>query len=124
MIQLRSILVCADNTGAKKLRVVLVHGGSKRKFGRIGDVVTASVIQTVPVGVFKKGDLVKALIVRTKKEFRRGDGSYIRFDDNAAVILSGLVKREPRGTRIFGPVAREIKELGYKKIASLAAEVL
>ena len=124
MIQLRSVLKVADNTGAKKLRVVLVHGGSKRRFGRIGDVVTASVIQAVPEALVKKGDLVKAVIVRTKKEFRRVDGSYIRFDDNAAVILSDLKKKGPKGTRIFGPIAREIKELGYKKIASLAPEVL
>lgn len=124
MIQLRSILKVADNTGAKRLRVVLVHGGSKRRFGRIGDIVTASVFQAVPQAMVKKGDLVKAVIVRTKKEFRRADGSYIRFDDNAAVILPSVEKKEPRGTRVFGPVAREIKELGYKKIASLAPEVL
>lgn len=124
MIQLRSILKVADNTGAKRLRVVLVHGGSKRRFGRIGDIITASVFQAVPQAMVKKGDLVKAVIVRTKKEFRRVDGSYIRFDDNAAVILPSVEKKEPRGTRVFGPVAREIKELGYKKIASLAPEVL
>lgn len=124
MIQLRSILKVTDNTGAKKLRVILVHGGSKRKFGRIGDVVTASVIQAVPTSLIKKGSLVKAVIVRTKKELRRADGSYIRFDDNAAVILLDLKKKEPKGTRIFGPVAREIKERGYKKIASQASEVL
>lgn len=124
MIQLRSILKVADNTGAKKLRVVLVHGGSKRRFGKIGDIVTASVIQAVPESLVKKGSLVKAVIVRTKKELRRSDGSYIRFDDNAAVILTDLKKKESRGTRIFGPVAREIKELGYKKIASLASEVI
>lgn len=124
MIQLRSILVCADNTGAKKLRVILVHGGSKRRFGYIGDIVTASVIQALPRGTVKKGEKVKALVIRTKKERRRFDGSYIRFDDNAAVILTDLKKKESRGTRIFGPVAREIKELGYKKIASLAQEVL
>lgn len=124
MIQLRSILKVADNTGAKRLRVILVHGGSKRRFGRIGDIVTGSVFQATPASMVKKGDLVKAVIVRTKKELRRSDGSYIRFDDNAAVILPDLKKKEPRGTRIFGPIAREIKELGYKKIASLAEEVL
>ncbi len=124
MIQLRSVLKVADNTGAKKLRVILVHGGSKRRFGRIGDFVTASVIQAVPTATVKKGNIVKALIVRTKKEFRRADGSYIRFDDNAGVILADVGKKEPKGTRVFGPVAREIKELGYKKIASLAAEVI
>jgi len=124
MIQLRSILNVADNTGAKKIRVILVHGGSKRRFGRIGDLITASVIQATPGGTVKKGEMVKAIIVRTKKEFRRPDGSYIRFDDNAAVILNNLTKKEPKGTRIFGPIAREIKDLGYKKIASLAPEVL
>jgi len=124
MIQLRSILKVADNTGVKKLRVILVHGGSKRRFGRIGDFVTASVIQATPDAMIKKGNMVKALVVRTKKELRRADGSYVRFDDNAAVILIDLEKREPRGTRVFGPVAREIKELGYKKIASLAPEII
>jgi large subunit ribosomal protein L14 len=124
MIQLRSILKVADNTGAKRLRVILIHGGSKRRFGYIGDVVTASVIQALPTGMIKKGEKVKALVIRTKKEHRRFDGSYIRFDDNAAVILADLKKKEPKGTRIFGPVAREIKELGYKKIVSLAQEAL
>lgn len=124
MIQLRSTLKSADNTGAKKLRVILVHGGAKRRFGRIGDLVTASVIQAVPESLVKKGEMVKAIVVRTKKELRRRDGSYIRFDDNAAVVLTGLKKKTPKGSRIFGPVAREIKELGYKKIASLAPEVL
>jgi len=124
MIQLRSILRSADNTGAKKLRVILVHGGSKKRFGRIGDLVTVSIIQAVPAGMVKKGEVVKAVIVRTKKELRRKDGSYIRFDDNAAVILPDLKKKDPKGTRIFGPVARELKERGYKKIVSLAQEVL
>lgn len=124
MIQLRSVLQVADNTGAKKLRVILVHGGSKRRFGRIGNIVTASVIQATPEALVKKGDVVKAVVVRTKKEFRRTDGSYVRFDDNAAVILGDLAKKEPRGTRIFGPIAKEIKELGYKKIASLAEEII
>ena len=124
MIQLRSILKCADNTGAKKLRVILVHGGSKRRFGKIGDIVSASITQSTPGGMVKKGDVVKALIVRTKKEYRRSDGSFIRFDDNAAVILPHLKKKEPKGTRVFGPIAREIKELGYKKIVSQAKEVL
>lgn len=124
MIQLRSILKVADNTGAKRLRVILVHGGSKRRFGRIGDLVTASVIQATPTATIKKGSKVKAIIVRTKKEHRRSDGSFVRFDDNAAVILTQLQKKEPRGTRIFGPIAREIKELGYKKIASLAPELI
>ena len=124
MIQLRSVLKVADNTGANKLRVILIHGGSKRRFGKIGDLITASVIQSTPTAITKKGDKVKALIVRTAKECRRSDGSYIRFDDNAVVILTDLAKKEPKGTRIFGPIAREIKEMGYKKIASLSPEVL
>jgi large subunit ribosomal protein L14 len=122
MIQLRSVLKPADNTGAKRLRVIHVHGGSKKRFGRIGDLVSAVVDQADPSGIVKDKEIVKALIVRTKKETRREDGSYIRFDDNAAVIIdkNGL----PKGTRIFGPIAREIKEAGYAKIASLAPEVL
>lgn len=122
MVQLRSILVSADNAGAKRLRVILVHGGSKRRFGRIGDIVTAVVDQADPNGVVKDSEIVKALIVRTKKEKRRNDGSYIRFDDNAGVIIDK--DGNPRGTRIFGPIAREIKEAGYSKIASLATEVI
>lgn len=122
MIQLRSILKPADNTGAKRLRVILVHGGSRRRFGRIGDIVTAAVDQAVPDGMVKDSEIVKALIVRTKKETKRKDGSYIRFDDNAAVIIDK--DGNPKGTRIFGPIAREIKEAGYSRIASLAPEVL
>lgn len=122
MIQLRTILKPADNTGAKRLRVIHVHGGSKRRFGRIGDIVTAVVDQADPQGVVKDSEIVKALIVRTKKETRRPDGSYVRFDDNAAVVIDK--DGNPRGTRIFGPIAREIKERGYTKIASLAAEVI
>lgn len=124
MIQLRSVIKPADNTGAKTLRVILVHGGSKRKFGTIGDLVTASVISADPQGQLKKGEIVKAVVVRTKKEFRRSDGSFIRFDDNAAVIIESLDSKNPRGTRIFGPIAREVKEAGFTKIASLAPEVL
>ncbi len=124
MIQLRSILTVADNSGARKLRVILVHGGSKRRFGRIGDFVTASVIESQPHSQVKKGTVVKALIIRTKKEFRRGDGSYIRFDDNAAVILENVATKEPQASRVFGPIAREIKNLGFHKIASLAPEIL
>lgn len=124
MIQLRTILNVADNSGAKTLRVILVHGGSKRRFGYIGDLVTASVFSAQPQGQVKKGEVVKAVIVRTRKELRRPDGSYIRFDDNAAVVLESVANKEPKGTRIFGPIAREIKELGYNKIASLAPEVL
>lgn len=124
MIQLRSILKITDNSGGKKIRVILVHGGSKRRFGHIGDLVTASVIQANPHAEVKQGEIVKALIVRTKKEHRRSDGSYVRFDDNAAVILESVKNKEPKGSRIFGPIAREIKDLGYKKIASQAPEVL
>jgi len=124
MIQLRSILKVADNSGGKKLRVILVHGGSKRRFGHIGDLVTASVIQANPHAAVKSGEIVKAVIVRTRKEQRRKDGSYVRFDDNAAVILENVKNKEPKGTRIFGPIAREIKALGYNKIASQAPEVL
>lgn len=123
MIQLRSVLKVADNSGAKKLRVILVHGGSRRRFGRIGDIVSASVIQAEPESALPQGSKVKALIVRTRKEKGRTDGSYIRFDDNAAVILENRKNKNPVGTRVFGPVAREIKEAGYNKIASLAQEV-
>ncbi len=124
MIQLRSKLIPADNSGAKSLRVILVHGGSKRKFGKVSDIVTASVIAADPQGQVKKGEIVKAVVVRTKKELRRPDGSYIRFDDNAAVIIDTMKNKNPKGTRIFGPIAREVKEAGYAKIASLAPEVL
>lgn len=124
MIQLRTILNCADNSGAKTLRVILVHGGSRRRFGYVGDVVTASVFRSQPHGQVKTGEVVKAVIVRTRKETGRPDGSYVRFDDNAAVVLENVANKEPKGTRIFGPVAREVKDLGYHKIASLAPEVL
>jgi len=124
MIQLRSVLNVADNSGARKLRVALVHGGSMRKFGYLGSIVTASAIQVDPNGQLTKGEKVKAVIVRTKKESRRSDGSYIRFDDNAAVVLESVKDKTPKGTRIFGPIAREVKEAGYSKIASLAPEVV
>jgi large subunit ribosomal protein L14 len=124
MIQLRSILQVADNSGARKIRVILVHGGSKRPKGSVSDIVSASVIDAMPNGALKKGEKVKAVIVRTRKEVRRDDGSYIRFDDNAAVIIDGIETKMPRGTRVFGPIAREVKEAGYAKIASLAPEVL
>jgi large subunit ribosomal protein L14 len=123
MLQLRTVLTPADNTGAKKLRLIMIHGGFKRKFGYLGDIITASVIQADPQGQAKAGDVVKAVIVRTRKEYRRPDGSYIRFDDNAAVTIDPSTK-EPKGTRIFGPIAREVKEKGFSKIASLAPEVL
>ena len=124
MIQLRSVILPADNSGAKRLKVIHVHGGSKRRYARIGDIVTAVVDQADPEGSVKDSQIVKAVIVRTKKEHRRPDGSYIRFDDNAAVILESLKSKKPIGTRIFGPIAREVKELGFNKIASLAPEVL
>ncbi|HAV15291.1 MAG TPA: 50S ribosomal protein L14 [Candidatus Pacebacteria bacterium] len=124
MIQLRSVITSADNTGAKRLMIVHVHGGSIRPYGSLGDTVTASVIQAAPQGMVKKGEMVKAVIVRTRKEVRRKDGSYIRFDDNAAVIIQDLENGEPKGTRVFGPIAREVKEAGFAKIASLAKEVV
>ena len=124
MIQLRSRLKLADNTGAKKLKVILVHGGSRRKFGHIADIVSAAVDGSDPNGMVKDKQIVKAVIVRTKKETRRSDGSHIRFSDNAAVIIEGIKSKIPLATRIFGPVAREVKEAGFNKIASLAPEVL
>lgn len=122
MIQLRSILKPADNSGAKRLRVIHLYGGSRRRFARIGDLVQAVVDQADPNGVVKDAEMVLVLIVRTKKELGRADGSYIRFDDNAGVIINK--DGTPRGTRIFGPIAREIRQKGYLKIASLATEVL
>lgn len=124
MLQLRTVLTPADNSGAKKLRLIMIHGGSRRKFGYVGDIITASVVQSDPHGQVKAGEVVKAVIVRTKKETRRADGSYIRFDDNAAVIIDTIANKNPRGTRIFGPIAREVKDAGFAKIASLAPEVL
>ncbi len=122
MIQQESRLRVADNTGAKELLCIRVLGGSTRRYGNIGDVIVASVKDATPGGVVKKGDVVKAVIVRTKKGVRRADGSYIKFDENAAVIIKE--DKNPRGTRIFGPVARELREKKYTKILSLAPEVL
>jgi large subunit ribosomal protein L14 len=124
MIQLRTVLAVCDNSGPKRLRVIQVHGGSKRRFGYIGDVVAASVLATDPQSSIKKGEMVKAVIVRTRKEYRRANGTYVRFDDNAAVIIESRKSPNPVGTRVFGPVAREIKSRGFAKIASLAPEVL
>ncbi len=124
MIQLRSVLKIADNSGAKKLRVIQVYGGSKRKFGHVGDMVSASVIEAEKNSSLPKGSKVQAVIVRTRKERRRPSGEYIRFDDNAAVVIEGRDKPLPVGTRVFGPIAREVKQRGYNKIASLAPEVL
>ena len=122
MIQLRSILKPADNTGAKSLRVIQVYGGSWRRFGFISSVVKAVVVEADPNGMVKDKEMVRVLVVRTKKEFRRQDGSYIRFDDNAGVVIDK--DGNPVGTRIFGPISREVKEAGYAKIASLASEVI
>jgi len=122
MIQQESYLKVADNTGAKEIKTILVLGGSKRKFGNIGDVVVASVRKAQPGGTVKKGEVVKAVIVRSSKGVRRADGSYVRFDDNAAVLIRD--DKNPRGTRIFGPVARELRDKDYMKILSLAPEVL
>ena len=124
MIAFRSVLKPADNSGAKRLKVIHLHGGSKRRFARLGDILTCVVDKADPNGQVKDSEIVKAVLVRTKKEYRRSDGSYIRFDDNAAVVLEGLKNKEPKASRIFGPIAREVKELGYSKIASLAQEVL
>lgn len=123
MIQQESYLKVADNTGARLIMVIQVSGGSTRKYGRIGDIVVATVKSATPQGSVKKSDIVKAVIVRCTKEWRRDDGSYIRFDDNAAVLLD-TDGRNPRGSRIFGPVARELREKGFVKIVSLAPEVL
>lgn len=123
MIQQQTILNVADNTGAKRIMCIQVMGGSYRKFGNIGDVIVASVKDASPGGVVKKGDVVKAVIVRSKKGLRRADGSYIRFDENAAVVINNNDK-SPKGTRIFGPVARELREKDFMKIISLAPEVL
>lgn len=122
MIQQESRLKVADNSGARELLVIKVLGGSKRKTGNIGDIVVAAVKQATPGGVVKKGDVVKAVIVRTKSGARREDGSYIKFDENAAVVINA--DKSPRGTRIFGPVARELREHDFMKIVSLAPEVL
>lgn len=122
MIQQQSKLKVADNTGAKELMCIRCLGGSHRKFAGVGDVIIASVKSAIPNGVVKKGDVVKAVIVRTKKPIKRADGSYIRFDENAAVIIRD--DGNPKGTRIFGPIARELRDRDYMKILSLAPEVL
>ena len=122
MIQQESYLKVADNTGAKEIHCIRVLGGSKRKFGNIGDVIVASVRKAATGGTVKKGEVVKAVIVRTKRGVRREDGSYVRFDENAAVIIKE--DKNPKGTRIFGPVARELRERDFMKILSLAPEVI
>jgi large subunit ribosomal protein L14 len=122
MIQEESTLIVADNTGAKKVKCFRILGGSRRKFASVGDVIVCSVKTAIPRSPVKKGEIARAVVVRTKKEIRRRDGSYIRFDENAVVLLDE--RGEPRGTRIFGPVARELREKHYMKIVSLAPEVL
>lgn len=124
MIQLRSILAAADNSGARELTVIHVFGGSRHRFGRVGDVINAVVKTAMPNGTVKDGEIVKAVVVRTRKEFRREDGSYVRFSDNAAVVIDNPKDKNPRGTRIFGPIAREVKDAGFAKIASMAVEVV
>ena len=122
MIQQESFLKVADNTGAKEIKAIRVLGGSKRKYGNIGDVIVASVRKAAPGGTVKKGEVVKAVIVRSTRGVRRADGSYVRFDDNAAVLIKD--DKNPKGNRIFGPVARELRDKYYMKILSLAPEVL
>ena len=122
MIQSESHLKVADNTGAKEIKCIRVLGGSRRKFGNIGDVIVASVRKAAPGGTAKKGEVVKAVIVRTKKGVRRGDATYVRFDENAAVLIKD--DKNPRGTRIFGPVARELRDKDFVKICSLAPETV
>ena len=122
MIQQETFLKVADNTGAKEIKCIRVLGGSKRKFGNIGDVIVASVRKSTPGGTVKKGEVVKAVIVRSAKGVRRADGTYVRFDDNAAVLIKD--DKNPRGTRIFGPVARGLRDKDYMKILSLAPEVI
>ena len=122
MIQQETRLKVADNTGAREILCIRVLGGSKRRYGGVGDIIVATVKQAIPSGSVRKGDVVKAVIVRTTKEYGRPDGSYIKFDENAAVLLDE--HKNPRGTRIFGPVARELRDKGFMKIVSLAPEVL
>ena len=122
MIQQESFLKVADNTGAKEIKCIRVLGGSSRKYGNIGDVIVASVRKATPGGTVKKGEVVKAVIVRSAKGVRRADGTYVRFDDNAAVLIKD--DKNPRGTRIFGPVARELRDSGFMKICSLAPETV
>lgn len=123
MIQRRTKLVIADNSGVEQMTVIHIYGASKRKFAALGDIVQCVVKRTDPHGLVKDDELVKVVIVRTHKEFKRRDGSYIRFDDNAGVLIDNEKDKNPRGTRIFGPIAREIKEAGFDKIASLSTEM-
>ncbi len=124
MVQHRTMMTVADNSGARQLQVIHIFGGSKRRWGYIGDVINGVVKIANPHGAVKDGEIVKAVIVRTRKEVRRPDGSYIRFSDNAAVLIDNPKDKNPRGTRIFGPIAREVRDKGYAKIASMAVEVV
>ncbi len=124
MVQHRTILRSADNSGAKSLMVIHVFSGSKKRFGYLGDILTCVVKEGAPTGQVKDGEIVKVVLVRTKKEYRRKDGSYIRFSDNAGVVIDNPKDKNPRATRIFGPIANEVREKGFAKIASMAPEVL
>jgi large subunit ribosomal protein L14 len=124
MVQLRTLLTSADNSGARILQVVHIFGGSRRKFGRIGDVMNCVVKSANPHGQVKDSEMVKVVLVRTRKEHRRKDGSYVRFSDNAGVVIDNPKDKNPRGTRIFGPIPREIRDRGFMKIASMAVEVV
>ena len=124
MIQHRTMLKVADNSGAKILQVIHIFGGSRRKFGFIGDVLNCVVKQALPTGQVKESEIVKVVLVRTRKEHKRADGSYVRFSDNAGVLIDNIKDKNPRGTRIFGPIAREVKDRGFLKIASMAPEVV
>ena len=124
MIQHRTMLKSADNSGARVLQVIHIFGGSKRKFGYIGDVLNCVVKQAIPTGQVKESEIVKVVLVRARKEHKRADGSYIRFSDNAGVVIDNAKDKNPRGTRIFGPIAREIRDRGFMKIASMAVEVV
>ncbi|HYK08565.1 MAG TPA: 50S ribosomal protein L14 [Candidatus Eisenbacteria bacterium] len=124
MIQHRSMLVAADNSGAKVLRVIHIFGGSRRKFGYIGDILNCVVVVASPTGTVKDSQIVKVVLVRARKETKRKDGSYVRFSDNAGVVIDTIKDKNPVGTRIFGPIAREVKDAGFAKIASMAVEVV
>jgi len=124
MVQVQTYLKVADNSGAKEAQCIRVLGGTKRRYGHVVNIIIVAVKSAVPHAAVKKGDVAKAVIVRTKKEIRRADGSYVRFDDNACVLINDVEKKDPKGTRIFGPVAREVRKAGFVKIASLAPEVL
>jgi len=124
MIQHRTMLKVADNSGARVLQVIHIFGGHKRKFGFIGDILNCVVKEAIPTGQVKQGEIVKVVLVRARKEHKRADGSYIRFSDNAGVVIDSAADKNPRGTRIFGPIAREVKDRGFAKIASMAVEVI